>query len=68
MSEKLLSRKNASRAGYAGAVVSGGYSLLETLRGTNEGLWTEGIAFIALLIGLFANQPKPEARSGRKAD
>lgn len=68
MAEKLFSKKNASRAGYGGAVVLGGYSLIETLRGTNEGLWTEGLAFLALLLGLFGNQPKPEARSGRKSD
>lgn len=58
MSEKLFSRKNASRAGWAGAGVFGAYSVLETVLGNNEGPWTEIFAIVAALIGRFAAPKK----------
>lgn len=68
MSESLFSRKNVSRGGLIGATGFGLYSVAETVLGNNEGLWSEGLAFFALMIGLFANQPKATAHTATKKD
>ncbi|MEK7613855.1 MAG: hypothetical protein AAB439_03230 [Patescibacteria group bacterium] len=62
--KELLTRKNASLVGYAGFAGFGLYSIFETMLGNNEGMGSEGAAFLSLLVGLFFGQPKPMVHTG----